>query len=234
MPFKYVVLCLIVLSGMVFAIRTHKLTPWAAFVGGIVGLAVFIGAGFTGVSMLTAFFMMGSAATMWQKSLKEDMKLVERADATRRTSQVLANAGVAALMGVLAYALPAHASVFQLMMAGALASATSDTLSSELGMVYGSGAYNILTFKRDKKGMDGVVSVEGTLIGAWGGAIIATIYVIGFGNNYALVTIIVAATVGNLADSVLGATLERKGIIGNNIVNFLSTGAASLIVLLLN
>ncbi|RYZ93210.1 MAG: DUF92 domain-containing protein, partial [Sphingobacteriaceae bacterium] len=140
----------------------------------------------------------------------------------------------AAVMGVCAYAFPHYASVFQLMMAGALASATSDTLSSELGMVYGSGTYNILTFKKDKKGMDGVVSVEGTIIGAWGGAIIANIFLIGFGNYYAVITIIVAATVGNLTDSVLGATLERRQVIGNNMVNFLSTGVAALIMLILN
>ncbi|MEO6149652.1 MAG: DUF92 domain-containing protein, partial [Mucilaginibacter sp.] len=180
------------------------------------------------------FFVMGSAATMWEKNLKEEMNLVDRRDGTRRTAQVLANAGAAAVCGVLAYIFPAYTSTFQLMMAGALASATSDTLSSELGMVYGSGTYNILTLKRDKKGMDGVVSVEGTLIGAWGAGIIANIFLIGYGNGYAVITIIVAATVGNLTDSVLGATLERRQVIGNNMVNFLSTGAAALIMFVLN
>ncbi|RYZ94287.1 MAG: DUF92 domain-containing protein, partial [Sphingobacteriaceae bacterium] len=76
MPLSSIFLSLILLSGMVFAVKTHKLTQFGAFCGGLIGIAVYLGAGFTGVSMLTAFFVMGSAATMWQKSLKEEMKLV--------------------------------------------------------------------------------------------------------------------------------------------------------------
>jgi uncharacterized membrane protein len=35
-----------------------------------------------------------------------------------------------------------------------------------------------------------------------------------------------AGTVGNLFDSVLGASLERKKVVGNNLVNFLNTVVA--------
>jgi len=81
--------------------------------------------------------------------------------------------------------------------------------------------------------MDGVISLEGTLIGIVGSCIIAGIYALGWGWNDSFFFIVFAGTVGNLTDSVLGAVLERKGKIGNDVVNFLNTLAAMLVMLLL-
>ena len=39
--------------------------------------------------------------------------------------------------------------------------------------------------------------------------------------------IILAGVTGNVVDSVLGASLERKGWIGNNVVNFLNTAVGA-------
>jgi uncharacterized membrane protein len=47
-----------------------------------------------------------------------------------------------------------------------------------------------------------------------------------------MVWIIAAGTAGNLSDSVMGALLERRGVIGNNAVNFLNTLIAALVMLL--
>jgi uncharacterized membrane protein len=43
------------------------------------------------------------------------------------------------------------------------------------------------------------------------------------------VWLLVAGTAGNLADSVLGATLERRGVLDNNTVNFLNTLTGALV-----
>jgi uncharacterized membrane protein len=62
-----------------------------------------------------------------------------------------------------------------------------------------------------------------------GSAAIALVYVLGTGwNGQHFLVIIVAGTIGNIADSILGLTLENKGLLGNNAVNFLNTvvGAA--------
>jgi uncharacterized protein (TIGR00297 family) len=178
--------------------------------------------------MLALFFIAGLWATGWQHNKKAAIGAAEEHKGRRTAGQVLANGGIAALLGALSWHLPTYALVVQLMIAGSFAAATADTLSSELGTVYGKRFYNILTFKKDQCGLNGVVSLEGTLIGLAGATLIAIVYSLSVGWTIAFCWIIIAGFIGNLVDSVLGASVERKGWIGNNLVNFLNTaiGAA--------
>ena len=109
------------------------------------------------------------------------------------------------------------------MIAGSFAAAAADTLSSELGNVYGSRYYNILTFRKDTRGLNGVVSLEGSLLGIAGSVVIAGIYGFAYGWSPGPLYIVLAGTAGNLVDSLLGATWERKHYLSNNGVNFLTT-----------
>jgi uncharacterized protein (TIGR00297 family) len=232
-PFPDLIVYIVLLAGIVFSVSRNKLTIPAAIVGGIVGLFIYKGAGFTGLAMLILFFILGSFATNWLITKKEELGIAENNSGRRTTGQVVANGGMAAILGAIAWYKPWLAPMLKLLMAGGLSAATADTLSSELGSVYGHKFYDILSFKRSKPGPDGVVSLEGTLFGIAGSALIALIYSIGFGFGYTMLIVIVAGTVGNLTDSFLGASLERKHLIGNNAVNFLNTTVGALMCLLL-
>lgn len=228
---QYIIVSVFLVLAAYLTVKVQKLTVAGAVAGAIIGYLVFAGSGLTGLSMLAAFFILGTIATSWKKADKQRFKSESDKSVKRSASQVLANGGVAAILGLLAILLPGYASEFRIMMAAALASATADTLSSELGMIYGRRFFNILTFKKEQKGLDGVISIEGLLIGIIGSAIIAAIYPGGYIGASVLWMIVICGTMGNLADSVLGATLERKGLIGNNLVNFLNTLIAALIML---
>lgn len=233
-----IIICLALVSFFL-----KKLTLPATITAIIVAVLVFLDSFYVGLEMLGAFFLLGVAATSWHKRDKEKFKSEADRGSRRDMWQVLANGGVAALCGWLGRHSPAHPGteyeydawgvMLNLMMAGSLAAATADTLSSELGMVYGKRFFNILTLKPDQKGRDGVVSLEGTLIGIAGAAVIALIYVLNFGFGRYFWIITIAGTFGNLIDSILGATLERKHYISNNVVNFLNTLTGALIVLIL-
>ena len=233
MIFNYVICSIILLASMIASVRTGKLNAIAALTGGITGLLIFSGAGFTGIAMIGAFFILGTSATAWKINAKLKSGVAEANKGRRTAGQVLANAGVAAMLGGLAWRYPDHAELLRVMMSASLSAATADTLSSELGNVYGRIYINILTFKKDERGLNGVISTEGTLCGIAGSAAIALIYAAGFGWNENFAWIIIAGTAGNAADSVLGATLERKHFIGNNVVNFLNTLIAALAAMML-
>ncbi|MVT44906.1 DUF92 domain-containing protein [Chitinophaga oryziterrae] len=225
MHYQLIIVLPLLVIFMIACIKTRKLTVPASLLAGFIGYLIIAGAGYPGLIMLGAFFIMGVLATSHKKELKANA-----GEQQRTASQVFANGGMAAILATFAMFQPAWAEELLLMMAASLASATADTLSSELGMVYGRNFYNILSFKREAKGLDGVVSLEGTLLGAAGTLVIAIIYGIGYGfNNKYLVIIVFAGVMGNLADSVLGATLERKHQIGNDTVNFLNTLFAALL-----
>lgn len=234
---------LLLLAGAAASAHWKKLTPAAALTGFIIGGLVYMGSSYTGLLLLALFFVLGTAATAWRKRDKLRIKGSAAHQPTRTTGQVIANGGVAAILGALAALLPADKPLFTLLIAASLSSATADTLSSELGILYGRRTFNILTGKREEKGLDGVISLEGLLIGIAGSAVIAAVWLAlngpaatqrSAGSPATLSAlrsagiIVLAGLFGNLADSFLGATLERKGALSNNAVNFCNTLIAAL------
>lgn len=235
---------LLLVVGAAASAHWKKLTPAAALTGFIIGGMVYIGGGYTGLLLLALFFVLGTAATAWRKKDKLLIKGNAAHQSTRTTGQVIANGGVAAILGALAALIPAEKPLFSLMLAASLSSATGDTLSSELGILYGRRNFNILTGKRDERGLDGVISLEGLLLGIAGSTAIAAAWFALQGPAAmqsptgppmppsalrSATFIVLAGLLGNLADSFLGATLERKGALSNNTVNFCNTLIAALI-----
>jgi uncharacterized protein (TIGR00297 family) len=228
------VILIVIITGVFVSITFKKLTIIAALTGAVIAWLIFTGTGYTGIIMMTSFFILGSVATSWKIKTKQQLGLAEINRGKRTAAQVIANAGVAALLSIIIWINPLQKEVLSLMVAAVFSSATADTLSSELGNIYGSKFYNITTFKKDQRGLNGVISVEGTLIGLVGSSIIAIIYAAGLGwHNKNMLFVILAGTIGNLSDSLLGATVERKRLMGNNIVNFLNTMIAAITTLLL-
>lgn len=232
MPLQLLFVLLLLSAGMAYSARAGKLTVPAVWVGGALGLLIYLGAGWAGLASLALFFGLGTAASAWRVADKRRLSLAEANRGRRTAGQVLANAGVAGVLGLLAWRLPQYAPLLRLMLAGSFASAAADTLASELGNVYGRRYYNILTFRPDQRGLDGVVSLEGTLLGLAGSAVIAAAYCLGAGWGTAFGWLLLAGTAGNLADSVLGATLERRHFLTNDAVNSLNTLVGALVVAL--
>lgn len=225
----FVLLC----TAAVATVILKKLDAKAAVAAVVIGFMVWLGEGYTGIAMLATFFIAGTLATSWKMRTKQQAGLAEQHRGQRTAAQVIANGGVAALLSLLSFMFSEQQPLLLLMVASSLSSAVADTLSSELGNVYGKKFYNIMNFKKDLRGLNGVISFEGTLIGIAGSILIALIYALQAGFTIDFLWIVIAGTVGNLTDSVLGATLERKHILNNDAVNFLNTLTGAVAGLLL-
>lgn len=200
-----------------------------AVAGGLIALAIYLGGGWMGVFLLGCFFVAGSLATRWQDAQKEALGVAQAAGGQRNWVNALANGGVAGALGLLGWASGWQVPLVYPMMAASIASATSDTLSSELGNLYGQRYWDIITWSAGKRGADGVVSLEGTLFGVAGSVLIALPVGYQVQSWSVLVMVAGAGFLGNCADSLLGATLQKQGWLNNHTVNFWSTLIAALI-----
>jgi uncharacterized protein (TIGR00297 family) len=167
----------------------------------------------------------------------------------RNTAQIIANLGIAAwitsppglsfcsMFVILAFSgrngHRMYVALISIPMLAALAEATADTVSSEIGQAVGGSPFMLTTLRRAPPGTDGAVSLKGTLAGIAAAAIVAASGMPAIGMSATECAIAFAAGVcGLFFDSLLGATIERKGWVGNDLVNFASTAFAAALALL--
>ena len=239
-----------------YALAQQVASPQAALALGVAsafgilawGLrAVTLGGALTGVVLTSLFclaagpqalvpvlclFLLTFIATRLGHAEKLRRGLAERSKG-RRSTQIVANVGVAVLCSV--PILLVEGAPYGLLMIGAsaaLAEAAADTVSSEIGQWIGRRPYLITTMRPVEAGTDGGITLIGTLVGVAAGMFVAAscvwarLIVVRW---FWLVTL--CATVGMLIDSVLGATLERQGKLGNDGVNYSSSAIAATLAL---
>jgi uncharacterized protein (TIGR00297 family) len=196
----------------------------------------------TALIPVLAVSLLAFAATRAGRTKKERLGTAE-ARRGRSASQVAANLGMAALVAsepvkiwlLNSRWLPSAAHPGALLLAlplAALAEAAADTVSSEIGQVLGGRPRMITTLRTAEPGTDGAVSIAGTLAGLIAAAIVAGAGSWALRGDWVLFTLSCAGAVfGLLFDSLLGATLEKRGWLNNDAVNFLSTASAAAFAL---
>jgi uncharacterized protein (TIGR00297 family) len=195
----------------------------------------------TALMPVLAVFVLTTVATRMGRTQKERLETAEPRLEGRTASQVAANLGVAAIAssefaqswltdsGWLLRAAPAL--LFAVGLA-TLAEAAADTVSSEIGQVIGGRPRMVTTLRSVDPGTDGAISLVGTMAGVAAAAIVAAAGTLALGGGPEIFWVSVAGGVyGLFFDSLLGATLERRGWLNNDAVNFLSTGAAAAFAL---
>lgn len=199
-----------------------------ALAGAIVCFALLAGLGWGGFAALATVFLLTWGATRFGYARKQAMGTAE-ARSGRTAKQVLANLGVAACASVL-LAVTSRPG-FALAACAALCEAAADTVASELGQAIGGKPRLISNWRPVEPGSNGAITAYGTMAGCAAAVLVAAVFAWFGSRNFAQVFLCAGAGIaGMIADSVLGATLERRGIIGNETVNFLSTLIAAAIV----
>lgn len=191
----------------------------------------------TALIPVLAVSLLAAATTRLGRGTKQRMGLAEHASG-RTAAQVCANLGLAALVSgefVQGWLLnqprldhPAAPLPLFAVALAALAEAAADTVSSEVGQVFGGVPRMITSFRRAEPGADGAITAVGTLTGILAAALVSIAGAWAFHGGRPMVLIAFAGGVcGLFVDSFLGATFERLGWLNNDLVNFLSTASAS-------
>ena len=179
-------------GGNLESMRTW-LSPAGTLSALAVGLAVLAGTGWRGLLLLFVFLISSS--------------LLTPGGGQRRPIQVFANGGVAALCALLAMADAA----FELAAAGAIAAATADTWSTEIGGRSRAEPRLITSLQRVAPGTSGGMTALGTIGGLLGAASIATAaWLVGLVTPAGGYVIWAGGVVGMLVDSLLGATVQAR------------------------
>lgn len=209
----------------------RAVTAGAALTGVALSVVLCLAAGPAALIPIVTVFLLTLVTTAIGRRKKERLGVAGSAAERRHgrgARQILANVGVAAIC---AAPLLFHGHARYLLLAGAsaaLAEAAGDTVSSELGQTFGGSPRLITTWRRVTPGQDGGITVAGTFVSLC--AIILVCVVCEWANLLLpqfYSTVLSAAFLGTVVDSLLGATLERPGRLGNNSVNFSSTAFAA-------
>lgn len=202
-----------------------------AVAGLIIGAVIWWAAGWQGWLLLLAAFAIAVATTKLGARRKAVLGIAEERGGRRGAGNAIANTGLAAWLAAIA-ALSPYREAALAAFVGALVAGSSDTVSSEVGKAYGRRTWLVTTLRRVPAGTSGAVSSEGTLAGAAAALLLAgAAAALGLIPIPLIVAIAAAAVVAAMVESVLGSTLEPRGLLNNDLLNFITTSVAAVLAI---
>ncbi|HPS91118.1 MAG TPA: TIGR00297 family protein [Methanothrix sp.] len=193
----------------------------------IVCLLVILFAGITWFILLLAFYLLGGGFTRYGYTQKFKLGIAQSHGGRRGYKNVYSNSLVPLILAI-CYGVYGN-DIFIFAFIASVATANGDTLASEIGETSRSKPRMITTFKEIEPGVDGGVTPLGEAA-SLAGAIIIGLLATGMGMA-GVSGILIAAMGGFMGtnfDSLLGATLQSRGILSNNGVNLVATAFGAL------
>ena len=236
------------LLGVAWFIPKKLLTPAGYLHAWVLGVLVWGCLGWRGYGVVMVYFLVGSGVTRIGMAQKEAAGIAEKRSGARGPENVWGSALVGAIcalgVGVLSVTQPMEGAAFAMVAdrsQGTIALLTlayvasfstklSDTTASEVGKVYGKRTFLITSLQPVPPGTEGAVSLEGTLAGIGGSAVIAGVaWAIGLIAAPGIAICLIAAFLATNVESVIGATLQaRWDWLTNERVNIVNTAIGAI------
>jgi uncharacterized protein (TIGR00297 family) len=208
-------------------------TVSGAVTGAVLGTVIMFSAGLAGWTLLLLSFASAVATSRLGLKRKQGLGIAEARGGRRGAGNAIANTGVAAAAAAMSVVTYAHDPA-RLAFVAALVAGASDTVASEIGKAWGRRTFLVTTLQRVPPGTSGAMSLEGTLAGVAGAALLALAGVaLGLISWPLVLVVVAAASAGALVESALGASLEDRGIVNNDVLNFINTAAAAYVAIAL-
>lgn len=221
-----------------FAYTRHFLTAAGSLAALFVALDIGLLGSLSWLLLIIVFVASAFITTRFRLLDKSRIGVQEGRRGERGAINVLANSLPAVIIAAIHYVFPQHSPLLSFLYLVSIGAATADTVASEIGVLDGN-ARLITNFRPVPRGTDGGVSLLGTVAS---GA--SALFIVSAG--YGLMSIFGQAPpffmlpyaalfgfLGSIVDSILGAALERRAIIGKHLNNISSIVIACLLALLL-
>jgi len=210
----------------------------ALFSAAVLGVLIILFTNLWWYILLVAFFIFGGGCTKYKFKQKKAAGLAESKTGIRSYENVFSNSIWALIIAVLYGILYQHpdfgwlAAPLVFAYVGAVATATGDTMASEIGVTAKGPTYMITNFRKARPGEDGGVSLLGEFA-ALVGSVVIGLMAFGFGIidslGLSLLVAVAGGFLGTNIDSILGAVLQKRGYLTNSGVNIVSTLLGAII-----
>jgi len=232
------------LLAIAWGLPKKLLTPAGYLHAWGLGVLVWGCLGWRGYVVVMVYFLVGTAVTRIGMAQKEAAGIAEKRSGVRGPENVWGSALTAticalgawiAASGRIAGLSPPWVALFALGYVASFATKLADTTASEVGKAYGKRTFLITTLRPVPAGTEGAVSLEGTLAGVVGSAVIAVVgWATGLISLVGVGLCLVAAFIATNLESVIGATLqEQVPWLTNELVNIVNTTIGAISAMLL-
>lgn len=206
---------------LIFAYKKKAITQNGIVMALLVAINLYV---FSTISLsysLLLFFVLGSLVSKVSNTTKKRAEEHQEQTGARTWFQVISN-GLPAVICAWLFALT-HESKFILMGLVSFSVASSDTFSSEIGMLTNGKVFDILSFKEVEPGVSGGVSLMGFIGSIVGSLLLSLMTLIDF-NIQKMMLVMMFGIIGSILDSVLGASLQRKFMVNQQLVDYSEQG----------
>ena len=245
----------LVLAFALAAVLLNAIDAQGFLASAMVGFAVMFGGGFPWFVIVAVFFTLGVAFTLYKYGYKRRLGSAQGKGGARNWPHILANGGLASIAAIWSLASPGP--VPTVVFLGAISTSAADTVATELGLLSESQPKLVTNLSRSvPPGTSGGVTALG-FVGSVFASLVIGVMALALGVLSDPYLVLPVCTVGGIFgavfDSLLGATIQRKGncvvclepteklrhcgektkatkgarFIENNVVNVLSTVAGA-------
>lgn len=227
-PVLRLLLTLLFMIFLGYALGRVRLADVSGVLSGILmGFLIVSFTDFRWFVLILSFFVIGGIFTKYKYDYKRAIGIAQEGGGARGYRNVFGN-GLIALVCAIAFGITGNA-LLVIAFIGAVATATGDTLASEIGQTYRKLPRLITDLRLVPHGTDGGITMLGEYSAVAGAGAIAIIAILlGVGAFNTMVPVILGGFFGANVDSVLGAVLERRHYLTNSSVNLLATVAGAL------
>ncbi len=230
---------------LIIGVASYKLNAAdlsGALAGVLSGLLMILFGGIGWFALLLVFFFLGTIFTKYKYRYKVEIGTAQTNKGSRGYRNVFGNCLFPLILVVgfgaigsfeIPYVGSVDRTIFIMGYLGAMATATADTLASEIGSTYRGEPRLITTLKKVRPGTDGAVSPLGEVSALFGSVAIAVVAiamgVAGPDVGVAFLLAVLGGFLGTNIDSVLGATFQQKKLLTNEGVNFFATVVGGIV-----